>query len=70
MTKRVHLTEAQVRWLNDPRQYSNPNTDRTFRALLDNGAVVKGKEYDYGTGRCDYVITDDGRAALKRSSAR
>lgn len=62
----VRLTLAQVRWLQDPRLYSHPWRDRTFRALLDKGAVVKNADYDYSTGRCGYEITALGRATLER----
>lgn len=64
----MRLSEAQVRWLNDPRAYSHPWRDRTFRALLDKGIVVKGTEHDYGTGRCNYIVTDAGREALRRAA--
>lgn len=63
---KVRLTEAQVRWLHDPRPYSHPRHDRTFRALLKKGAVVIDEEnHDrHGTGKAGYKLTDAGRAAL------
>lgn len=64
------MSEAQVRWLNDPRPYSHPWSDRTFRALIDKGAVVEGDDKDWHTGRCGYVVTDAGRAALKKANTR
>lgn len=60
----MKLTEAQVNWLNDPRPYSNPYRDRTFRALIDKGAV-KTSDHDFsGSGKCGYIITPEGQAAL------
>lgn len=66
----MRLTEAQVRWLNDPRPYSHPWQDRTFRALIDKGAVVKSDDRDWSTGRCGYVVTEAGRKALATLNPR
>lgn len=64
----VRLTPAQVRWLQDPRPYSHPWRDRTFRALLDKGAVRKSADNDaFGTGKSGYIITPAGQSALDRA---
>lgn len=62
----IRLTEPQVRWLNDPRPYSHPWRDRTFRALIDKGAVVV-VEQDYSTGKAGYRMTPAGEAAFRRA---
>lgn len=60
----MKLTKAQIRWLNDTRPYSNPYRDRTFRALIDKG-VVKVADHDFsGSGKCGYIVTPKGQAAL------
>jgi hypothetical protein len=66
--KKITLSDAQVRWLDDPRPYSHPYNDRTFRALIAKGAVVIDEaNYDrWGTGRAGYIVTDAGREALRR----
>lgn len=67
----VTLTEAQVRWLNDPRPYSHPYNDKTFRALIKKGAVVidEANHDRHGTGKAGYKLTDAGRRALKTANA-
>lgn len=67
--KRIRLSPAQVRWLEDPRPFTTTE-DRTFIALLKKGVVERGDEYDYGTSRTDYRITPAGREALELSGAR
>lgn len=64
MADRVKLTEAQKRWLDDPRPYFNQYRDRTARALIDKG-IIKITEQDFsGSGKCGYEITLAGRALL------
>jgi hypothetical protein len=64
--KSIRLTEPQVRWLNDPRPYSDPWRDRTFRALIEKGAVVV-TERDFSSGKAGYCLTDAGAAAFRRA---
>lgn len=60
---KLRLTEAQVRWLNDPRPYFRRFKDRTGEALIDKGAIVV-TESGGGSFRAAYEITPAGRAAL------
>lgn len=60
---KLRLTEPQMRWLNDPRPYFQRHRDRTGIALINKGAIVV-TEYDYGSDKCGYELTDAGRAAI------
>lgn len=64
----IVLSDAQVRWLNDPRPYSHPRNDKTFRALIRKGAVIVNEaEHDvHGTGKAGYIVTPAGCEALAR----
>lgn len=59
----MKLSDAQIRWLDDPRPYFNIHTSRTGRALVRHG-IIKITEENYSNGKCGYEITDAGRTAL------
>lgn len=61
------LSEAQVRWLSDPRPYFNHYRDRTGRALIAKGVIVVTEQDFSGSGKVGYDVTPVGRAALARS---
>lgn len=64
---KVRLTDAQKRWLADPRPYFRRHTDRTGIALINKGVIVV-TEYEYSSDKCGYELTEIGRAALPKDS--
>lgn len=69
---RIRLTGAQMRWLEDPRRYSNPWRDRTFRALIDNAIVVVDQSDGdpWQSGKMTYKLTERGKRALAAVRAK
>lgn len=63
---KVRLTNTQKRWLADPRPYFRRHKDRTGIALIKNGVIVV-TEYDYGSDKCGYALTELGNALMKVS---
>lgn len=67
----MRLSQAQLAWLADPRPYSHPDRDRTFRALIKRGVVkIDEENWDkYNTGKAAYIITDLGKSLIQAANS-